>query len=315
MNSFIVALNAITPLIIITLLGYVIKKLKLITHDGFTEINKLLTHIIFPLLVFNNIYNANLEDSFSSPALIYTTVMLILVFFASSLAVRWVDPVNNRRSVMLQGMIRTSAVLFGIPLASSILPESSMGVVSLAATLTIPYNSIFPVFGFSMFSDKETGFRANLIRLIKNPILLGAVAGIVVKLIGIHIPTVILSPISMVGSIGTPLSFLAIGGTFTFNAIKKFDKSLWFTVMAKVLLIPAVVVGIAVLLGIRDEGLLAILIVFGGPTAVPSYPVAVAEGGDAELANNIVVYGMIACVFTLIGFITILGHFGFVTLY
>ena len=56
------------------------------------------------------------------------------------------------------------------------------------------------------------------------------------------------------------------------------------------MLLPALFLSLAVLLGIRDVGLASLVAVFASPTAVSSYPMAQQIGGDADLAAAQVVF-------------------------
>lgn len=215
---------------------------------------------------------------------------------------------------MLQGSIRTSALLFGLPLAASILPESQMGIVSLAATLTIPYNNIFPNIGFAMYSEDSKDFKSKIINLFRNPILLATLLGLALNFLDFHVPQLIMTSAEYLGRISTGLSILVIGGTFIFNTLEKFDLSFFLTVALKIFIGPLIALIGAYFIGLREAELIAVLIVFGGPTSVTSYPIAVDEGLDEELANNIVVYSTLASIITILGFITIMGHLGWVTL-
>ena len=65
------------------------------------------------------------------------------------------------------------------------------------------------------------------------------------------------------------------------------------------MLIPLVFVAIAVLLGFRGQELCALLILFAAPTAVSSYPMAVAMDADGDFAAQMVAYTTVFCLPTI----------------
>ena len=101
-----------------------------------------------------------------------------------------------------------------------------------------------------------------------------------------------------------------MGATFNFQAINDSFKQLTFTVVSKLILVPIIGIGGAILLGFSGENLIPLIIFFGGPVAVSSYPMAQNMGGDGDLANQAVVFTTILSLFTLIIFITIAANLG-----
>ena len=66
------------------------------------------------------------------------------------------------------------------------------------------------------------------------------------------------------------------------------------------------------LLGVRGANLIAVLLFSGAPAAVNSYSTAVSMGGNEELAGEIVAVTSLLSVFTLFGFLSILGTMGYI---
>ena len=83
-------------------------------------------------------------------------------------------------------------------------------------------------------------------------------------------------------------------------------------VAARLIVIPAIALFFAVLLGFRGEALACILIIFGAPVAVSSYSMAQQMGGDEALAAQAVVVSSAACLVTLFGWIFGLSGVGLV---
>ena len=307
MENFVLAVEAVLPLVIFLLLGVWLNKRKIISQDGFAEFNTILFNVLLPILVFDNIYNADLSDVWSSSTLIYISLFYILNFLLYIIIVYLVEKDNRKRSVMLQGITRGSAVLFGLPLANNILASSQLATVSLAATLSIPFNSILPIFCFVIFMEGKASFKDSLKKLLTNPIMVAAIIGLVIKMLGINLPKFILNASKSLSRASTPLSFILLGGTFRLSTSGIKDKSLWFTVISKLFIFPGLALAIAYALGMRNADLIAVLVASAGPTSVVSYPQAVSSGGDAELANNIVVYTTLFAIITVVVLLGVLS--------
>ena len=57
MDSLLFAINAIAPIVLMVLIGYLLKKLKLIDGNFTKTTNKLVFNVFMPVMLFLNIYN------------------------------------------------------------------------------------------------------------------------------------------------------------------------------------------------------------------------------------------------------------------
>ena len=139
-----------------------------------------------------------------------------------------------------------------------------------------------------------------LLKVISNPLVVGSAVGLLFNITGVVIPSWIMTGIvAKLGALATPLSMIALGASFEFTHIRKYSKHLTWAVLARLVLIPAVTVPAAIVLGVRGASLVGIMIYAASPNAVNSYSTAVALGGDADLANEIVVMSSIISMATM----------------
>lgn len=96
-----------------------------------------------------------------------------------------------------------------------------------------------------------------------------------------------------------PLSLLVLGASLQWQGVRDNRTELVWTVLLKQVIIPLVMLGLAVLLGFRNEALGVMLILFGAPCAISSYPMAEAMGGDGPLAASQVVLTTLCSMGTL----------------
>ncbi|MBQ5869799.1 MAG: AEC family transporter, partial [Lachnospiraceae bacterium] len=90
-----------------------------------------------------------------------------------------------------------------------------------------------------------------------------------------------------------------LGGTLQFNAIQKNLKYLGPTLTFKLLILPAIMLALGYMVGLRELELFLLVAVYGTPVAAASYPMAQNMGGDGELAGEFVVISTVAATFTL----------------
>ena len=105
---------------------------------------------------------------------------------------------------------------------------------------------------------------------------MSSLTALVLNLLGVKFPGVIADGvISKLSAMATPAAMIALGVRFDFASMKKWMSRLVSICAVKLLIMPVVYVSIALILGIRNANLIAMLILSGSPTAVNSYSTAV----------------------------------------
>ena len=127
----------------------------------------------------------------------------------------------------------------------------------------------------------------------------------------IPLPTPVYDTISDLSTIATPLAFVILGASFSFGDVGRYIKELFIVLGAKLLVFPALFLGIALLLGFRGAPLAVLLTVFGAPIAVSSFTMAQQMGGDDKLAGQLVVFSSILSIGTMFLLIFFLKEMAF----
>lgn len=301
MESLRLSFDAIAPIFLLMLLGYFLKCIKIADKKGFDLINKLVFKAFLPTLLFYNIYKTETANVFDPKLVAFTIVGVLIVFIVGYFAVLLFTKDNPKRGVMLQGFFRTNFAILGIPLVSYICGEQARGLASLMVAIIIPMFNILAVIALERFREGSGKLHLpNLLKgMAKNPLIIGCVIGLVFFGFDIKLPFVIEKAVGDVASIATPLAIIALGAGFEFSGIKGYAKEISIVLIARLIVIPLIVITAAVLLGFAGEALACLLITFGGPIAVSSFSMAQQMGGDEKLAAQIVVLSSALCLFTL----------------
>ena len=124
-ESLFISLEIVLPLFFLMAIGYIIKRTGMMNETSVKQVNSVIFKIFLPLLVFLNIYNTELAESFNSKLLLYAVAGVLIQFVLSLCLVILVEKENSRRGVMLQGMFRSNFVLFGIPISTALFGEQA----------------------------------------------------------------------------------------------------------------------------------------------------------------------------------------------
>lgn len=308
-GNFMIGFNAVMPMLIYMLFGQFFAQAGMIKQESFQDFNKALFKILLPINLFTNIYKSDFKQSFNGYALTYILVIALTLYFMLAFIIPKVSDDRTRYGVMLQGSVRANAILFGLPLGTSLLGEESMGMVTITLAIIVPFWNIMSVAGFSLYSEDKVSFKQMGRSIITNPMVIATFIGLIVVLLGLQFPEAINTSLTNINRMVSPLALMVMGGTFSFK-LKDVDFALIFTVVNKLIIIPLIGITLGAILGFRGDAIVSILIAFAGPTAVSSYAQAIAADGDGDLANQTVVFTTIFSMITLVFLITLMKTFG-----
>lgn len=308
-GNFMIGFNAVMPMLIYMLFGQFFTQAGMIKQESFQDFNKALFKILLPINLFTNIYKSDFKQSFNGYALTYILVIALTLYFMLAFIIPKVSDDRTRYGVMLQGSVRANAILFGLPLGTSLLGEENMGMVTITLAIIVPFWNIMSVVGFSLYSEDKVSFKQMGRSIVTNPMVIATFIGLIVVLLGLQFPKAINTSLTNINRMVSPLALMVMGGTFSFK-LKDVDFPLIFTVANKLIIIPLIGITLGAILGFRGDAIVSILIAFAGPTAVSSYAQAIAADGDGDLANQTVVFTTIFSMITLVFLITLMKTFG-----
>lgn len=306
MENFSIAVNAVMPLLLYMLIGQGLLRSKLLDGTTYQKLNNAIFRFFLPINLLVNVYEADVRSTFRVDVLLFAVGLTLSNFCFFAVLIPRIEKDNAKRGVMLQGTFRSNFVLFGLPIATSLLSESQLGMTSILIAVIVPLNNVLSVVALSIYSDHKIQPGQIILDILKNPMFIGTLAGILISLTGLRFPVFLDDTLSGIKGLVTPLALIVMGGTFRFDALKNARIQLAMTVFFKLILIPIIGLTLAVLYGLTRENLVPMLTMLGGPTAVSSYTMAQQMGGDPDLASQIVVFTTIFSMFSLVVFITVL---------
>ena len=91
LENLIISVQAVFPLFFMMLLGLIIRKKHWLNPDELSRLNNVVFNLIFPFLVFNNIYTTDLKASFYPQLILFSVLGVFLTFL-----IAWVIIPKNR---------------------------------------------------------------------------------------------------------------------------------------------------------------------------------------------------------------------------
>lgn len=299
MTELIVTVNIMAPLLLMLLLGWGVRRIGWLTAETTSALNRLIFKLFLPAMLFNNIRSLDASRAPGLSFALYLFFGVLTIFLAAQLIVPRFFHDQRKIGVMVQGIFRTNFALLGVPLMQAVFGDAGNAAVTLAMPVVIPLNNVLAVLALSRCGDARTDVKKLLRTIVTNPLIIASVLGAMFLFTGLPLPGIAESVLKQVGGLASPLSLLVLGASLRYQGVRDNRRELTWTVLLKQVMIPPVMVALAVLLGFRHEELGVVLILFGAPCAVSSYPMAEAMGGDGPLAATQVVLTTICSMATL----------------
>ena len=310
MENLILSFNVVLPLFLCMLLGYFLRRIHMVDTPSLNTMNKLCFKVFLPIYLFNNIATTNLSAAFNLKLLITAVCVLLCQFFLLMLLIPRIEKENPRRGVLIQAIFRSNFALFGLPVALSLCGTENIGPTSLLVGFTVPVFNILAVVSLESFRGGKPSVKKMLKGIATNPLIIASLIGIAFNLLDITLPSAVQKSVNDLGGVATPLSLVALGGSFAVSKVKEYRKQLSIGVLGRLVFCPLIMVSIGILVGLRNENLIPLLIMSGAPTAVSSFPMAQQMDGDGDLAAGLVVFTSAFAIVSMFVWIFVLKQVG-----
>lgn len=319
MENLVISFEIIMPLFLYMLLGLAAKKSGFLSQELNEGINKLMFHVFLPVLLFKTLYLGDLSGFTTAVFIPYAMVGTSLNFLLLFVIFSKLEKNPAKRGTLVQGAFRGNSILYGLPIAIAIFGEGNTAEIALVLAVLIPVYNVLSVIvlelcgkaaisdtpqakmSFAHFEWKSIGKS-----IATNPLIIATLLGLLANVSGLTLPSYVGKTISGIAGIVTPLAFVLLGGAFNISSAIVDKRSIVTASLFKLVIGPLIFLTLPVLWGWSGQAIASILIAFGTPTAVSSFPMAKAMNCDADLAGEIVVVTSAASMFTMFTWIFIL---------
>lgn len=226
--------------------GVLCRKLKIITADTTKHLTSLAINIALPAVIimsYQKPFNAEMLEG------LLISFFLAIVSFAISLVL--IPLIVRNKDKSAQAVERFSAIysncsFMGIPLIQGIYGEE--GVFLQTAYITV-FNLLSWTHGYIMMKGEKAGIK-EVAKSLLSPCVISTVVGIALFLCNISFPSFIGSFLRHLGNLNTPMAMIIAGSTISeVNFIKALKKPrLYYVCFLKLIVLPAILMGICLLL-------------------------------------------------------------------
>ncbi|MFR8141785.1 MAG: AEC family transporter [Dorea sp.] len=308
MENIIVSFNVIAPVFFLMVLGYLLVNYTSLADRKLTkQANAIVFKIFLPCMLFYNVYQSDIGAEIHSriKLCIWAAGGLLILFVLLCLIVPKVVKQENQQGVVIQGIFRSNYVIFGVAVVQNMYGVKSTTTAAILSAILVPMYNFLAVVALSIFGEKrETDWKKIILDIVKNPLIISSVLGIIFSLLGIRLPRAVDTTVQDLAKLSTPIAFMILGGDLDFSKVRGNLKVASVVLTIKLVILPLIMIPMIVMMGYRDADLLSGLLAYQTPVAVSSYIMAQQAGADGQLAGQLVVFSSVLSIFTL--FVTIL---------
>ncbi|MBQ0125610.1 MAG: AEC family transporter, partial [Clostridiales bacterium] len=251
MNTFLFALNAIMPIVLLIALGYIFKRTGLFSEEFLNKGNSFSFRVLIPAMLFCNIYDLEDLGEINVKAVIFSVGAIIFTFLLGCAIVIPYTKDNGERGALVQSSFRSNNAVIGVPLSTSLFGAQGAAAASVLSAFTIPLFNVLAVVTLTIFDkdnkNKKINVKKLLLGIITNPLIISVLLGLLVLGVralfvraGISFRlkdiTFLYDALKKIALCGTPFPLIILGGKFEFNAVSKRIKSILYGVFMRIIL-------------------------------------------------------------------------------
>ena len=269
MSTFLITLFSVGILLFSAVPGYLFIKCKLVKEDFIPGVSKILVYICQPAIAIYGFAGLEVSGKILLDMLVFSllvialhAVVLVGVYFLF----------GGKGKMAVYGIITVSATasnctFFGIPILEALFPEIASGLIVYASIYSLIMNIMGWTVGAALISGNMRFI--SLKKVFLNPATISTGAAFLIFLLGITIPENLLSSITIMGKMATPLSMLVLGMRLASIDLKSvfLDKKLYFSTLIKQFAMPLVALLLVAFMPIDASLKACIYILAACPTA------------------------------------------------
>ncbi len=261
--------------------------------DFYAGAERAVYYILFPALLFRSTINADIDLGTAANLIWGGLGLLLSGAFLSWLALPLFRPRLMDFASTVQCGFRFNSYI-ALALASRLLGDPGVATIALLIAIGVPVANMLAVYALARHSG------ANLWgQLIRNPLLVATVLGLVSNFAGLQTPDVADAVLQRLGNAAVALGLICVGGSLILRGAAEAKALTAYITVVKLVLTPLVAVGLGYLLKLAPLEH-QVLVLFGTlPTASSAFVLAARMGGNGPLVAATISVGTVLSTLTI----------------
>ena len=278
-------LLALWPLFALIVAGYYLRRWAFPSEAFWPGAERLNYFMLFPALLFSSLAKAPLNNP-ALPRLALAVMLALGIAWLALLVVRrlrgWPA---GRFGAFSQGILRFNTYL-GLAAVGSLFGQPGLTLAALMLALMVPTVNVLSV--WSLTAERGVSARSLLLPILKNPLILACLGGVLVNLSGLGLPGGSDRLLSLLAAASLPLGLLCVGAALKPEQLSGEIPALLGNSLLRLLAMPMLAWAVAYGLQLPSVESTVLVLFFALPTAPTAYVLTRQLGGDSHLMAGII---------------------------
>lgn len=290
---------SVVPIFLLIVLGFLAKRYVLTDTGFWAGADLLVYYLFFPALLVREIAGADFVGGATFGGLQATiggTLAVGALIFATRLLVPLKDDLFTS---LFQGGVRYNTFVF-IALAQALFGPVGLTLAAVFIAYMIILINVLCVLVLTRYGKAgQTSITGLLAGLLRNPLIIAAVLGVVINRSGLAIPAALAPLLQYLGNAATPLSLMSTGAGLMLLLPRHKLAATSYAICLKLLLLPALTFALLRWQGV-DGTLANVALLFASmPCAGNAYVLARQMGGDTEAMAAIITWSTLLSIISI----------------
>jgi predicted permease len=270
------------PDFLLIVLGFVLCHRTALNRPVWDAAERLVYYLLFPVLLFNSILKSPLQPAQTlSLALAAVSVVACGVLLAYAIG-RWPGVDARLHASGAQTAFRFNSFI-ALALAERLGGPQGLAWVALCIALCVPLCNVAAVWPLARHGGHSYGRE-----LLRNPLILSTVAGLIANLVGLRFPDAVATTLQRIGLAALPLGLMATGAGLRFGELRAAPGLAAAFMTVRHALLPAIAIGLTAALALSPEQRVIVVLFAALPTASSAYVLAARMGGNGPYVAGLV---------------------------
>jgi hypothetical protein len=270
------------PDFLLIVLGFLVCRHTALDRGVWAGTERLVYWLLFPVLLFTAIVKSPLAPTATLSLGAGGALVVGTGFVLATLLRRLpgIDP--HLQASGAQVAFRFNSYV-ALALAERLGGAPAVAWIALLIALCVPLCNLGAVWSLARHGGHNT-----LRELLHNPLILATVAGLIANQLGLKLPQTVDTTLGRIGAAALPLGLMAVGAGLQFGGLQKAPGLAMALLAIRHAVLPALALGLGLLLALPD-GQAQVLLAFAAlPTASSCYVLAARMGGDGPYVAGLV---------------------------
>lgn len=245
-------LSAIVPVFLIVAVGYLVTRAGVLKRQDMTVLSTYVVRVALPVLVFVNVVGRSLSEILNPVFLLAYGLAAMVLMFGGVLFSRARGGAGVRAATVGFASSGTNNGFMGFPILLLLLPETAG--LSVGMSMLVDNTLIVPV-ALALY-EAASGRGGSPLRrasrvalnVVRHPMVIAITLALLVEAFGIELPGVVERSVTMVANSSSAVALFSIGGMLVGLRLKGQLTDLFAAVTGKLVVMPAIAVGLVILL-------------------------------------------------------------------